>query len=225
MDFYFHGGPNPMKVALMLEETGLPYRAIPIDIFKGQQHAPELAALNPNEKVPVLVDAGEVVFDSNAILLFLAEKTGRFADGTRSDLLSWLMFIATGLGPYSGQAVHFQYHAPERLPYAINRYHGEALRHFSILDQRLVSRPFLLEESYSIVDMAAWGWVNAASYVIGDADYGRLGHLQRWHTEVSARPAAQRALALREKMRFKAELDESARKELFGRKHVGTVVT
>ena len=138
LKFYFSGAPNPTKVALFLEEAGLPYEAVPIDTRKGDQHRPEFLALNPNAKVPVIVDDGVVVFDSNAILLYLGEKTGRFmAEDTpaqRADLVSWLMFVATGIGPYSGQAVHFQHHAPEKLAYAINRYRFEAERHYGIID-------------------------------------------------------------------------------------------
>src|SRR5262249_9195548 len=122
--FYFSGAPNPTKVALFLEEAGLPYEAIPVDTRKGQQFSPEFVALTPNSKVPVIVDGATVVFDSNAILLYLAEKTGKFlpAASARGELLSWLMFIATGIGPYSGQAVHFKHHATEKIAYAHNRY-------------------------------------------------------------------------------------------------------
>src|SRR5690606_25791464 len=130
--FYYSLAPNPTKVALFLEEAGLPYEAIPVDTRKGDQHRPAFTRLNPNAKVPVIEDDGTVVFDSNAILLYLAEKTGKFLPpaSQRGALLSWLMFVASGVGPYSGQAVHFQHHAPEKLPYAIQRYRYEAQRHF-----------------------------------------------------------------------------------------------
>ncbi|MBS47100.1 MAG: glutathione S-transferase [Sphingobium sp.] len=219
IDFYFHSGPNPMKVALMLEETGLPYQMIPVDIFKGDQHIPAFTALNPNAKVPVIVDDGEIVFDSNAILLYLAEKTGQFgapAGSSRGELLSWLMFIATGLGPYSGQAVHFVKFAPEKLPYAINRYMKEAERHLEILDARLADRSFTLGDSCSIVDFAAWGWVNFAPGIVGEA-YSSLSHLRRWHEAMNARPAAGRAIALRDTLKLKSDIDDEARRALFGR--------
>src|SRR6476619_2288734 len=142
--FYFSGAPNPTKVALFLEEAGLAYEPIAVDTRKGQQFAPEFAALNPNNKVPVIVDGDAIVFDSNAILLYLAEKTGKFlpenSPKARGELLSWLMFIASGVGPFSGQAVHFRNYAPEKLPYAINRYMFEAQRHFSILEARLIKQ-------------------------------------------------------------------------------------
>src|ERR1700687_1228586 len=122
--FYYHPSPNPAKVALFLEESGLPYELGPIDTRKGEQFAPSFVAINPNAKTPAIVDGDVTVFDSNAILLYLAEKTGKFLPENtpvaRGQLLSWLMFVATGIGPYSGQAVHFKNHAPEKLPYAIN---------------------------------------------------------------------------------------------------------
>ncbi|MGH6665470.1 MAG: glutathione S-transferase family protein, partial [Pseudolabrys sp.] len=150
--FYYSGAPNPMKVALMLEETGLPYEAIPVDTRKGDQHKPDYLAINPNAKVPAIVDGDATVFDSNAILLYLAEKTGKFlppkGDKNRGELLSWLMFVAYGVGPYSGQSVHFRHYAPEKNEYAINRYMYEALRHYGILETRLATRKYLVGDSY-----------------------------------------------------------------------------
>ena len=119
LKFYYSGAPNPTKVALFLEETGMPYEAIPVDTRKGEQHKPEYLAINPNAKLPAIVDSDVTVFDSNAILLYLAEKTGKFlppkSDKARGELLSWLMFVATGVGPYSGQSVHFRNFAPEKI--------------------------------------------------------------------------------------------------------------
>ena len=143
--FYFSPAPNPLKVALLLEELGLAYEAIPIDTAKGEQHAPAFRAINPNGKVPAIVDdegpggTEARVFDSSAILLYLGEKTGRFigSPADRPELLSWLFFIASGVGPFSGQAVHFQHAAPEKLPYAINRYRRELERHYRVLDNQL----------------------------------------------------------------------------------------
>ena len=157
LKFYYSAAPNPTKVALFLEESGLAYEAIPVDARKGDQHKPEYRAINPNAKVPAIVDGDAVVFDSNAILLYLAEKTGNFLPEStpkaRGELLSWLMFVASGVGPYSGQAVHFRNYAPEKLPYAINRYAFEAQRHFGILDVRLAERRYMLGDTYTIVDM------------------------------------------------------------------------
>lgn len=125
LKFYYSGAPNPMKIALFLEEAGLLYDTIPIDARKGDQHNAEYLAINPNAKVPAIVDGDVTVFDSNAILLYLAEKTGKFLPGdtpkARAELLSWLMFVASGVGPFSGQSVHFRNYAPEKIPYAINR--------------------------------------------------------------------------------------------------------
>jgi GST-like protein len=218
IDFYYNLAPNPRKIALFLEESGLPYRPVPVDTRKGEQHTPAFRALNPNDKVPVIVDEdGTVVFDSNAILLYLSDKHGLFggAPGQRGALLSWLMFIATGVGPYNGQAVHFQTAAPE-FPYAINRYRREAQRHFAILDERLANRPFLLGESYSIADIALWGWTIPFDRVMGGsktlADYP---HVKRWFETVSARPAAARALALGADHPWKTEMDEDARRAMF----------
>src|SRR3984885_2042160 len=140
LKFYYSGAPNPTKVALFLEEAGIPYEAIPVDTRKGEQHKPEYLAINPNAKVPAIVDGETIVFDSNAILLYLAEKTGKFlpenTPKARGELLSWLMFVASGVGPYSGQAFHFNMAAPEKIEYAINRYNFETHRHWKILDDR-----------------------------------------------------------------------------------------
>src|SRR5436305_3175198 len=123
LKFYFNGSPNPTKVALFLEEAAFPYEAIPVDTRKGDQFKPAFRAVNPNGKVPAIVDGDATVFDSNAILLYLAEKTGKFlpenTPAARGQLYSWLMFVGTGVGPFSGQAVHFSHHAPEKLPYAV----------------------------------------------------------------------------------------------------------
>src|SRR5271170_3297244 len=148
LKFYYSGAPNPTKVALFLEEAGLPYDAVPVDTRKGEQHKPEFLAINPNAKLPAIVDDGVTVFDSSAILLYLAEKTGKFlpakSEKARGELLSWLMFVASGIGPYSGQLVHFRVYAPEKIEYAINRYAFETQRHFRILDDHLAKRKYML---------------------------------------------------------------------------------
>jgi GST-like protein len=219
LKFYFNTSPNPAKVALFLEEAGLPYEAIPIDTRMGEQFSAEFVALNPNAKVPVIVDCDVTVFDSTAILLYLSEKTGQYLSDSgaqaRGELLSWLMFVASGIGPYSGQAVHFRHYAPTDQQYACDRYQYEARRHYSILDARLVSRPFLLGERYTIVDMAAWGWARVIPFVLGDSAWSTMPHLQRWFERISARPAAIRANALKDRFTFKAEMDEEARRIMF----------
>ena len=215
--FFYNLSPNPMKVALALEEMGLAYEPVPIDARKGDQFLPEFLAVNPNGKVPAIEDAGTVVFDSNAILLYLGEKTGQFmgTPAQRGELLSWLMFVATGLSPFSGQAVHFRHFAPQPQDYAHRRYQFEAERHYGVLDGRLASRRFLLGEEYSILDMAAWGWVRMANFVMGDGALEKFPNVKRWFAEVSARPAAQRAEGLKGRHSFKTEWDEDAKRTMF----------
>jgi GST-like protein len=217
--FYYHPSPNPAKVALFLEEAGLPYELMPVDTRKGEQFKPEYLAINPNAKTPAIVDGDVTVFDSNAILLYLAEKTGKFlpesTPASRAEMLSWLMFVATGIGPYSGQAVHFKHHAPEQLPYAVNRYLHEAERHWGIIDARLAKHRYMLGDRYTIVDMAVWGWARAVPFILGDEAWGKLPNLKRLFDEISARPAALRASALKDKHAFKTEMDEEARRNMF----------
>ncbi len=216
---YFHPSPNPAKVALFLEESGLPYELVPVDTRKGEQHSPAFLAINPNAKTPAIVDGDVTVFDSNAILLYLAEKSGMFlpenTPAARGQLLSWLMFVATGIGPYSGQAVHFRHHAPEKLPYAVNRYLYEANRHWGIIDARLAKHRYMLGDVYTIVDMAVWGWARAVPFVLGEDAWTKLPNVKRLLDEINARPAAARAEALKSKHAFKAELDDDARSHLF----------
>jgi GSH-dependent disulfide-bond oxidoreductase len=219
LKFHFNGSPNPTKVALFLEESGLPYEGIPVDPRRGEQFAPEYLAVNPNAKVPAIVDGDVTVFDSNAILLYLAEKTGKFLSRNtpklRGELLSWLMFVATGVGPFSGQAVHFRNFAPEKLPYAIDRYLYEARRHYGILDARLADRQYMLGDTYTIVDMAVWGWTLALPVILGEDPFNGLPHLKRLFDEISARPAAQRASTLKDRHPFKTEMDAEARRHMF----------
>ena len=214
--FYYNLSPNPTKVALLLEELGLPYETVPIDVRNGDQFAPNFTALNPNSKVPVIVDGETTIFDSNAILLYFAEQTGRFLSPARAELLSWLMFAATGVGPYSGQAVHFRRFAPASNEYALKRYAFEAERHYGILDGRLADRRFMLGDDYTIVDMAVWGWSRLVPFVLGDdAAWARLPNLKRLTDEIAERPAAQRALALKDRHTFSTAQDDSAKHNMF----------
>jgi GSH-dependent disulfide-bond oxidoreductase len=223
LKFYYSGAPNPTKVALFLEEAGIPYEAIPVDTRKGEQHTAAYLAVNPNAKVPAIVDGDVTVFDSNAILLYLAEKTGKFlppkGDKLRGELLSWLMFVATGVGPYSGQSVHFRHYAPEKLDYAVNRYAFEAQRHYGILNARLAGRSYIVGDTYTIVDMDVWGWARMIPTVLGEAHWAKFPNLKRLVDEISARPAAQRAAALKDRHKFKAEMDDEARKAMFRHLH------
>jgi GSH-dependent disulfide-bond oxidoreductase len=225
--FFYNLAPNPMNVALFLEEAGLAYEAVPVDTRLGDQFDAAFVALNPNSKVPVIQDGDVTVFDSNAILLYLAEKTGQFLPAPtpagRADLLSWLMFVATGASPFSGQAVHFRHYAPEPKDYALTRYDFEARRHYGIADARLAERRYMLGDSYTIVDMALWGWARMVPFLMGRDDaWESMPHLKRWFDEITARPAAQRALALKDRHAFKTEFDDRARQNLF--RHIAPVV-
>jgi GSH-dependent disulfide-bond oxidoreductase len=217
--FYYHPSPNPAKVALYLEEAGLPYEVIPVDTRKGEQHQPAFLAINPNAKTPALTDGDATIFDSTAILMYLAEKTGKFlpenTPQARAQMLSWMMFVASGIGPYSGQAVHFKHFAPEPKVYAVNRYDFEAWRHWQIIDDRLAAHKYMLGNDYTVVDMAVWGWARAVPFILGTDAWAKLPNVKRLLDEVNARPAAQRAEALKAKYSFKAEMDDEARKNMF----------
>ena len=173
LKFYYSLAPNPMKVALFLEEAGLPYEAVPVDTRKGEQHAPMFLAINPNAKVPAIVDGETTVFDSNAILLYLAEKTGQFLPAGGSDrgaMLSWLMFVASGIGPFTGQCGALQaLRARAAIPYAINRYDFEAWRHWKPPRQR--TWPLAAVDggraATRLLDMAVWGWARAVPFALG----------------------------------------------------------
>jgi GST-like protein len=219
LKFYFNGSPNPTKVALFLEEAGVAYEPVPIDVRKGDQFDPAFLKVNPNAKVPAVVDGDVTVFDSNGILLYLAEKTGKFLPpaSARGDMLSWLMFVATGIGPYSGQAVHFRNFAPKDQDhtYANTRYQFEADRHYAIVDKHLANRRYMVGDTYTIVDMALWGWARLIPVIMGEAAWAKYPNLKRYVDEISARPAAARAVALKDKFTFKADMDAEARKNMF----------
>jgi GST-like protein len=222
LKFFYNAAPNPMKVALLLEELGLPYEAIPVDTRKGEQFAPEFLRVNPNAKLPAITDGDVTVFDSNACLLFLAERAGQFVPAVsdaqqRGVMLSWLMFIASGIGPFSGQSVHFRHAAPEPKAYALNRYDFEAHRHWSLINERLATRTYMLGEGYSIVDIALWGWVRLLPHVLGtgDATWTQYPNIKRFLDLVNTRPAAQRAEALKTRHAFKTDMDDTAKGFMF----------
>ena len=217
LKFHFHPTPNPMKVALFLAETGIEHELVPVDTLKGEQHLPAFRAINPNGKLPAIEDGTTRVFDSNAILLYLADKHDVLngTPETRGELLSWLMFVATGLGPYSGQAVHFRTVAAGKSEYASRRYSREAERHYAVLDERLKGREFLVGDAFTIVDIAAWGWIDRANMVHGDAGLDGYPELARWFAAVNARPAVERARQMGAGIAFKGERDEQAMRALF----------
>jgi GST-like protein len=185
--------------------------------MKGDQHKADFRAINPNGKVPAIVDDGVVVFDSAAILLYLSQKTGPFGGSAkdRPAVLSWLMFIATGLSPFSGQAFHFgRVHTDSA--YATNRYGREIERHYEILDARLADAPYIGGDDYTIADMAGWGWIGRASTaLLNDAPLDPYPNVKRWFEMVDSRPAAVRARAIGSDIGFKTDFDEETVRALF----------
>lgn len=219
LKLYYHNTPNPTKVALLLEEIAMPYEVVGLDIWTGAQHSADYRAINPNGKVPAIVDGDVVMFDSNAILFYLAEKAGQFLGEAkdRPQLLSWLMFTATGLGPFAGQAFHFV-HVHKDSPYSTNRYLREVERHLSVLDKQLGRSAWLVGASYSIADMAAWAWVDFCErngFVFGADGAARWPHLKRWLDAINARPAASRARNAGANLKVKTEFDEETVRALF----------
>ncbi len=201
IDLYTWPTPNGHKASIMLEECGLEYRVRPVDIANGEQFAPEYEAINPNGKIPAIVDhdgPGDgpfAVFESGAILIYLAEKTGRLLSAEprpRSQAIQWLMFQVGGIGPMFGQAQHFRRFAPQPLAYAIERYSKEAARLYGVLEKRLAISEFLAGEEYSIADIASYPWVKRAEWQgVSLADYPNVG---RWIEIIGQRPAVQRGM-------------------------------
>jgi len=195
IDLYTWTTPNGRKVSIMLEELGLEYRAIPVDITKGEQFAPEFLRISPNGKIPAIVDHdnGLSLMESGAILIYLAEKTGRFlpAEGeARHRVLEWLMFQMGGVGPMLGQVHHFVKFNPDASPYASERYSKEAHRLYRVLDRRLGECAWLGGDDYSIADIATWPWVSRFEWQQVDLD--GFPNVSRWYREIAARPAVQR---------------------------------
>ncbi len=216
--FYFHHTPNPMKVALFLAETGLEHEIVPVDTFKGEQHSDAFRKINPNGKTPAIEDDGTRVFDSNAILLYLAEKTGKLLGdpADRGELYSWLMWVASGLGPYSGQWVHFQTAgAAEGGDYAKRRYKFEAHRHYEVLDAHLADRSFIVGNDLTIADIAAWGWVDRHVRVLGEGELDAYINVKAWFEGINARPAVATARAMSTDLGFKKDFDEETARAMF----------
>lgn len=223
IDLYYWTTPNGHKITIFLEEAALPYRIVPVNIGKGEQFSPEFLRISPNNRIPAIVDhapagGGEPVsvFESGAILLYLAEKTGRFmpeeASG-RLETLQWLFWQVANLGPMAGQNHHFNRYAPERLPYAVERYVKETSRLYAVLDERLADREFLTDR-YSIADMASYPWI---------VPYERQGqkledypNVARWFHAIRARPAVVKAYERAKSISTTAEMSEEAKRFLFG---------
>ena len=222
IEVYSWATPNGHKVHIMLEECGLPYRAHAVDIGAGEQFKAEFLAISPNNKIPAIVDAdgpdGQPIslFESGAILLYLAGKTGRFMPEDvrgKYEVLEWLMFQMGGVGPMLGQAHHFRIYAPEKVPYAVDRYTNEARRLYGVMNRRLAQRRYMAGTGYSIADIAIFPWLR--SWKNQGIDWNEFPHLRRWFDAVSARPAVQRGVEVLASLR-KPLVDEQAREALFG---------
>lgn len=224
LDLYYWTTPNGHKITVFLEEAELPYRILPVHIGRGEQFAPEFLKIAPNNRIPALLDrapadggAPVALFESGAILLYLAEKTGKFLPAglrPRFDALQWLMWQMGGLGPMLGQNHHFRSYAPEKIPYAAERYEKETRRLYAVLDGRLSGRGFICGE-YSVADMACYPWIVPHDMQgISLADYPNVA---RWHAEIAARPAVARAYEKGKAACGGAKtVDDEARKFLFG---------
>ena len=219
LKLYYHPSPNPAKVALLLEELGAEYEVVPVDTRKGEQHEAAFLAINPNAKTPALTDGDATVFDSTAILTYLAQKHGKFLrasdDKAQGRFLSWMAFVSSGIGPYSGQAVHFKHFAPEPKDYAVNRYMFEAERHWTLIDAELGRGRYMMGDDYTILDMAVWGWARAVPFILGEGAWDKLPNLKRLMDEINARPAAKAAEAVGTKHAYKTDMDDEARAAMF----------
>jgi GST-like protein len=225
IDLYFCATPNGLKLKLFFEESGLPHRVIPVDLGKGEQFRPEFLAISPNNKIPALVDhapadGGEPIalFESSAMLLYLADKAGRFIPTDqrgRLEVTKWLFWQVGGLGPMAGQIGHFNVYAPEKVPYAIDRYTRETNRLYGVLDKRLAGRDFIAGD-FSIADMACYPWI--VPHQAHGQSLDEFPNLKRWFAAVQARPATQRvyAKAPESYSKERADLSDQERRILFG---------
>lgn len=214
--------PNGQKIHIALEELGLPYEVVPVDIGAGEQFKPSFLAITPNHRIPAIVDpegpgGAFALFESGAILLYLAEKAGKLLPEPPRErylVLQWLMFQMGGIGPMFGQQGHFAVYAKERIPYAIERYTNEARRLVGVLEARLAEAPFLAGSTYSIADIATFPWLRGAER--RGIDLGTFPHVKRWFEAIDARPAVQRGLALLSDRQKQAPLTDAERENLFG---------
>lgn len=223
IDLYYWTTPNGHKVTMLLEEMGLPYRIVPINIGKGEQFAPDFLGIAPNNRIPAIVDhqpadggAPLSLFESGAILLYLADKSGRFIAPDlrgRNETLQWLFWQMGGLGPMAGQNHHFAQYAPEKVPYAIERYVKETARLYAVLNKRLADREFIAG-SYSIADMACYPWI--VPYEGQGQNLDDFPHLKRWFGAIRQRPATQRAYALAKDINPAPVMSDEAKRVLFG---------
>jgi GST-like protein len=226
IELHYWPTPNGHKVSLFLEETGLPYEIKPVDIGKGEQFQPDFLRISPNNRMPAIIDrtpadGGEPIsmFESGSILLYLADKTKRFIPQDlrgRIVVNEWLFWQMAGLGPMTGQYGHFNVYAPERIPYAIERYTKETQRLLGVLDRQLAGRAFIAGDDYSIADMACYPWINP--YTKAPLDLTPFAQVQRWHAAIAARPATLRAYAKGEAIRpaSAAPMTDEEKRILFG---------
>jgi len=223
IDLHYWTTPNGHKITIFLEEAGLPYRIVPVNISRGDQFKPDFLAIAPNNRMPAIVDhdpagggAPVSVFESGAILAYLADKTGKFMPQElrgRNEVMQWLFWQMGGLGPMAGQNHHFAHYAPEKIPYAIARYVNETARLYQVMDNRLADREYLAG-AYSIADMASYPWV--VPWKRQQQDLDRFTNLRRWFEAIRARPAVQRAYAVADTINTAPTVDEEAKKLLFG---------
>jgi GST-like protein len=229
IDLHFWPTPNGWKISIALEEMELPYTVLPVNIGKGEQYEPEFLAISPNNRIPAIVDHDPIgggepisVFETGAILLYLAEKTGRFIPSDargRYDVIQWVMWQMGGLGPMLGQHGHFKLYATEKLPYAIDRYRTEADRLYGVLNKRLAESEFLCGE-YSIADMACWPWI--LTYKSQGIELDAFGNVRRWYDALKQRPGLRRGYDLGKDLRqavfSKNGPDDETRRTLFRQK-------
>ena len=223
IDLHYWTTPNGHKVTMFLEEAGIDYKIVPVNISTGDQFKPEFLAVAPNNRIPAIVDhapndggAPISVFESGAVLFYLADKTGKFIPADirgRTDVVQWLFWQMGGLGPMAGQNHHFKQYAPEKLPYAIDRYVNETNRLYGVLNKRLADRPFVAG-AYSIADMASYPWI--VPYERQGQNLDDFPHLKRWFHGIAARPATQRAYAKAKEVNTQPTVSEEAKKLLFG---------
>ena len=222
IDLYSWATPNGHKVHIMLEECGLPYRVHPIDIGAGDQFKPEFLKISPSNKIPAIVDSegpdGRPIslFESGAILLYLASKTGKFlpkTDRQKFEMLQWLMFQMGGVGPMLGQAHHFRIYAPQKIDYAIKRYTNEAKRLYGVMDKQLATRKFIAGDHYTLADIAIFPWLR--SWQNQGIDWADYPHLKQWFDTIAARPAVQRGVQVLADLR-QPLVDDKARENMFG---------
>lgn len=222
IDLYYWPTPNGWKISIALEEMGLDYNLIPVNIGRGDQFRDEFLAISPNNRMPAIVDHNPIgggepvsVFETGAILIYLAEKSGKFLPSDlrgRVQVLEWLMWQMGGLGPMLGQNGHFKFYAPEQIPYAQERYTNETLRLFGVLDRRLQDRDYICDE-YSIADMACWPWI--ITYKRQEIDLGKFPNVRRWYDLLKQRPALRRGYKVGSELgKPTGNWDEEARRNL-----------